>query len=168
MVEVECHIPIDITPSIRKSSGNLDKADFVRRLFLHNPDISFNEVMSAFDYYDETVSLCTYNSVRRHIHGPRFTKKKTRKKRNTKIAAAKAIPPQSAEVVETQPTATLKMRELDQALTSALAKIHRLQAKAVIDTLSQLVEHDKTELLSAVSTEMARIVWRLHEYAMIS
>jgi hypothetical protein len=168
MVEVECHIPIDITPSIRKSSGKLDKADFVRRLFLHNPDISFNEIMSAFDYYDETVSICTYNSVRRHIHGPRFTKKKTRKKRNTKTAAAKAIPPQSAKVVETQPTATLKMRELDQALTSALAEIHRLQAKAVIDTLSQLVDHDKTELLSAVSTEMARIVWRLHEYAMIS
>jgi|APGre2960657404_1045060.scaffolds.fasta_scaffold15532_3 hypothetical protein len=168
MAEVECNIPIDITPSIRKSSGNLDKAHFMRRLFLHNPDITPEEAMFAFDYYDETISICTYNSVRRHIHGPRFTKKKTRKKRNTKIAAAKSIPTQFAKAAETPPTATLKMRGLDQALTLALAEIHRLQAKAVVDTLSQLVEHDKTELLSTVSTEMATIVQRLREYAMIS
>lgn len=142
----EYKIPIDIVPSIRRSSGNLNKSHYLRRLILDNPSITAEEATAAFEFYDETVSRCSYNLVRAQIHGPVFTKRKTRKKRAAKVAAA---PVKLSSVAELSPSNLIASAVL---LGSA---------RVVIAWLMQLLAAKDTASLSGISPELDALVNKL-------
>jgi hypothetical protein len=143
----EYKTPIDIAPSVRSSSGNLDKSHYLRRLILDNPSITAEEAFAAFAFYDETVSRCSYNLVRAQIHGPVFTKRKTRKKRAAKVAAAP---------IELKPTPA----ELSPSGLVASAVLLG-SARVVIAWLMQLLAAKDTASLSGISPELDALVNKL-------
>ena len=142
----EYKTPIDIVPSIRPSTGNLDKSHYLRRLILDNSSITAEEATAAFAFYDETVSRGSYNLVRAQIHGPRFTRRRTRKKRAAKVAAA---------LVKLSPVAELSPSDLV-ASTVLLGS-----ARVVIAWLMQLLAAKDTASLSGISPELDALVNKL-------
>lgn len=150
----EYKTPIDIVPSIRPSSGNLDKSHYLRRLILDNPSITAEEATAAFAFYDETVSRCSYNLVRAQIHGPKFTKRKTRKKRAAKVAAAPAELERAP--VELKPASVL-MSQLEIIAYPVL----RTSARVVVAWLMQILTTGDTANLSRISPELNALVDKL-------
>ena len=146
----EYKTPIDIVPSIRPSSGNLDKSHYLRRLILDNPSITAEEATAAFAFYDETVSRCSYNIVRAQIHGPVFTKRKTRKKRAAKVAAAP---------VELE-RAPVKLSPTDE-LSLVAGPLPQTVVRLVIGWLTQLYTTGDTASLSRISPELNALAYRL-------
>jgi hypothetical protein len=140
----EYKIPIDIMPSVRPSSGNLDKSHYLRRLILDNPNITAEEASAAFAFYDETVSRCLYNVVRAQVYGPKFTKRKTRKKKVAKVAAKPAaIKPTPVELNPSGPV---------------VSPVLLGSARVVIGWLMQLVAAEDTTRLSGISSELNALV----------
>ncbi len=139
--------PIDIMPSVRPSSGNLDKSHYMRRLILDNPNITAEEASAAFAFYDETVSRCTYNLVRAQIYGPKFTKRKSRKRKAAKIVIA-SVEPKPAPV------------ELSPASLVA-SPVLLGSARVVIAWLMQLLAAKDTASLSSISPELDALVNKL-------
>lgn len=146
----EYKTPIDIVPSIRPSSGNLDKSHYLRRLILDNPSITAEEATAAFAFYDETVSRCSYNLVRAQIHGPVFTKRKTRKKRAAKVAAAP---------VELE-RAPVKLSPMDE-LSLVAGPLPQTVIRLVIGWLTQLYTTGDRASLSSISPELNALAYKL-------
>ena len=146
----EYKIPIDIAPSVRPSSGNLDKSHYLRRLILDNPSITAEEAFAAFAFYDETVSRCSYNLVRAQIHGPVFTKRKTRKKRAAKVAAAP---------IELE-RAPVKLSPMDE-LSLVAGPLPQTVIRLVIGWLTHLYTTGDRASLSSISPELNALAYKL-------
>ena len=143
----EYKVPIDIMPSVRPSSGNVDKSHYLRRLILDNPTITAEEAIAAFSFYDETVSRCLYNVVRAQVYGPKFTKRKTRKKKVAKVAATP---------VEFKP-ASVELNPSGLVTSPVLLG----SARVVIAWLMQLLAAKDTASLSSISPELDALVHKL-------
>ena len=168
----EYKTPIDIAPSVRPSSGNLDKSHYLRRLILDNPSITAEEAFAAFAFYDETVSRCSYNLVRAQIHGPIFTKRKTRKKRAAKVAAEVAaaapgcLPPHTAHIylATMAPTelkrAPIKLSPMEE-LSLVAGPLPRTLVRLAIGWLTQLYTTGDKASLSSISPELNALVDKL-------
>jgi hypothetical protein len=153
----EYETPIDIMPSVRPSSGNLDKSHYMRRLILDNPNITAEEASAAFAFYDETVSRCTYNLVRAQIYGPKFTKRKSRKKRAAKVAAApvELKPAPAKSNLEQSKPAAVQLIGID------AAPVLLGSARVIIAWLMQLLAAKDTASLSGISPELDALVNKL-------
>jgi hypothetical protein len=153
----EYETPIDIMPSVRPSSGNLDKSHYMRRLILDNPNITAEEASAAFAFYDETVSRCTYNLVRAQIYGPKFTKRKSRKKRAAKVAAApvELKPAPAKSNLEQSKPAAVQLIGID------AAPVLLGSARVIIARLIQLVQSRDMASLSDISSELHVLATKL-------